>query len=202
MKSPKGRLMKECFRCKKRATVHEDRFECAVPNCANWIHVNCLKVDDRTEDYVSNWRCYEHKSEPMFSGKIFDESSIVLSESISRNKMPQNICVACKQSLEDQVIFICYACEDEYHDECLSDEEASTKERDKNEFLCEDCDKIQQKVQERKSRSNNESVLQTDNTKDNVFAEKALEYFEKQSVNKLPEVVDTDMSTKLFQILI
>jgi len=190
--------MKECFKCKRRATTHEERFECSVPTCGNWIHVNCLKVDERTEDYVNSWRCFLHKSEPMFSGKIFDESSIVLTDSISRNNMSENNCVACKESLEGQVIFVCYACEDEYHEECLSVEEAATKERNKNEFLCDDCDKIQQKVQKRKSRSNTENVLHTGNNKDNVFAEKALEYFDKQAVNKLPEVVDTDMSWTVF----
>lgn len=138
----------------------------------------------------------------MLSGNIFKESIVNLTVESKDSKMSDIKCVVCKE-LIDKDIHVCFGCEDEYHAKCLSDEELLTVEN-KFEFLCDECMKIKNnllkkmKLLPRHEESKREGSSEVAAANESTFAVKAFEFFDKQSVMKLPEVVDTDMSWVTF----
>ncbi|KAL7014533.1 hypothetical protein ACKWTF_015990 [Chironomus riparius] len=138
----------------------------------------------------------------MLIGNVIEELIVDLTEESKDLKMSDVKCFVCNKLIEIN-IHVCFGCENEYHGNCLSDQELLTVEN-KFEFLCEECMRIKNNLFKRmqlqpghrESQGEGSSEVATGN--ESTFAVKAFEFFDKQSVMKLPEVVDTDMSWVTF----
>lgn len=126
----------------------------------------------------------------MFDGSLLEEAVF---GSTFINNMPSNPCDACKKEITKE-IFKCIGCDEIYHEACLTQEEVLTIEN-KTEICCDDCAGIQTRLAKRKSQKD---LGNGSNTEDVTFAERAMDYFEKQSCYKLPEVIDTGTSWATF----